>query len=399
MTIPGLQDRLRFLDSAPVRRAASRLVVGGGFALTRSSMLFTIALLARSLTRAEFPGTLVVLTIAGATAGYVGGAVGDALTVSFASSRRTTVLLVNAVRALGASTAVAGFATQSVVTSAVAFVLITAQTQVAMSTWRARDAPAMASAIGHWAPALSRLAAAFLAGSSMDFYLLACLGMLLTSSYVRVTPLSSEPYSARALWTGLVLGLTYLTLQQSDVVALGVLGHREAVASYVPSMRLLEAASLGTTILAFYVPGRARRTSVRATRRLSRYAFASYLICGGLVVLVGPHIIGPLLDDQATWRWALAGPLFAGYLLLAPAALWLQRLVIQGCVRAIALLGCATAAANVSLLVALVPRYGAIGAAVANGISYGVLSLLTFAVSARIFTVPPDLSKHVPQAS
>lgn len=318
--------------------AGTALFVASGGIFLRLSAGALLAISAFRMDTRDFGIFALAFGATSAMAGLVGASLLDILTYSRWDRRR-----VRALRrcAWGVSlVAVVGWAATfwlpeagALALTAVILVLLTATAITLAACARAHNQLAVAAAMAYWLPLLSRVGALLwpfksATGAMQALTLALSLLLLLSPSALRATHAADETRS-QARSAGLAASLSvaglWTILAQADVLSLYVFQGAEAVATYVPTMRTLEALTAVNLLIAFTASKQLLRsqTPMLTARRLAARTAMLYLGCALPVLAAGPWLIRAF-DDQGKWSLPQATALSIGYAASGALGLLLQ---------------------------------------------------------------------------
>lgn len=202
----------------------------------------------------------------------------------------------------------------------------------------------------------------------------------------RVDPtlLRSYARSALPLLLGSISTVIYLKI---DILFLANMAGKEATGQYAVATRLSEAWYIlpsALTMAAFPRMVELRRSSPNHYHHRMQEAMDAFAAFGTLIAVTSLFWAGPLI-------WLLFGSEYAGAVSLLQIQVWVgvvfatrqlihKHLLAEGLYWGSALINLTGALSNVALNLALIPRYGAGGAAWATLISYTIAPLLLAAV-------------------
>jgi len=176
---------------------------------------------------------------------------------------------------------------------------------------------------------------------------------------------------------GLSIGVLWVLLQQNDVIWLGLLRGPQAVAEYLPTMRLAEASTIVAASINFAAVGQ-----FAGERRPSHWLWRDLRIANGVgtLALGALSIIAlrGLIEDVLGRSLLPLGPscfLLAGYLLLTVGQPSIGRAYASGDQAPFFTTALVTVTAAVTVMGMAVAVAGTLGAAAINGLQYGLLGL------------------------
>jgi O-antigen/teichoic acid export membrane protein len=171
----------------------------------------------------------------------------------------------------------------------------------------------------------------------------------------------------------ILLGLVVEAHLRLDIVVLDVFRGPAAVGHYAVAVGVAEAVGYGGIALAVVLYPRALQGTSRAavrTARSVRTVFASSLLAAAALWLVAPRLVQLLFGSAFSASVPPLRAVLPGMVGLAVFFVVASDLAGRGELRAIALVSVGAVAANLLLNLALDPRFGATGAAVASSVTY-----------------------------
>ena len=205
--------------------------------------------------------------------------------------------------------------------------------------------------------------------------------VLLAVAAVRVHP-DGEPVPVRRFGSFAIKAylpnLLHYGMLRLDVPAVQLLAGAGAVALYAVSLPIAEGLSLLPTTIALVLFPRVTSGAVdaRAATRIAGTVFAATAVVATVVALAAPVVI-PVIYGQpytgATWVvWAM----LPGLVLVGASRSLQAYLAATDLLRPVITATGVGAAVNLTLLAALTPRYGAVGAAAADSAGYLVFAAM-----------------------
>lgn len=212
----------------------------------------------------------------------------------------------------------------------------------------------------------------------------ACVMLMFVVSYLgpsRTAPPTGSLLSlAVPLWLS---GISWLIVQQTDVIVLGALRGPEAVAFYVPILRSLDLALLPLTAVAVYALPHAARLGVDPSRgelealysSTTKFAFCFSLPVIALIFIASDQVIGAFFGVQSSMVAPVAQILAGAY--WVNSVLGINAALVKATVSARLLLipSVATFLVAPVAYVVLIGRYGVIGASLGTVVAYLVLNV------------------------
>jgi O-antigen/teichoic acid export membrane protein len=196
---------------------------------------------------------------------------------------------------------------------------------------------------------------------------------------------ASRPFLLASVWT---LGLTWspllLTGVLGDTLAVGRFAAADRIAQVLPLMLVAVNAAVGPVVAPLFASGDVDAVRAVLRRCTMASAVAAAAVCGGLA-LGAPLLLSVFDAESATG--ALRVLLVGHFVVLAcgPASV---TLAMTGAELTLHRISAVALSAQIVLLLALVPRWGATGAAVASAFAWGGSRLVTALVARRPMLTP-----------
>jgi len=181
----------------------------------------------------------------------------------------------------------------------------------------------------------------------------------------------------------LMAGISGMVLQRSDVILLGILRGRDAVGRYAPVLKLVDVANVALIALgSYFVPV--------ATRLVAQKAFVQlrsvYTVIAKWAVVLAAPLLVTLIVEPAPLLTRLFGAPFSqsgniavalslGYCFNIVAGANGLTLVALGKSRQIGVRSVLAVVGNIALNALLIPRFGALGAAIGTSLVYAALNI------------------------
>ncbi|MDQ0956283.1 O-antigen/teichoic acid export membrane protein/O-antigen ligase [Streptomyces sp. B4I13] len=210
---------------------------------------------------------------------------------------------------------------------------------------------------------------------------LVCAGVLLIAAFTRVhadgEPLSAHAFGRFAIRTYLPDLIQYGMLRL-DVPLIHMLAGATAVAAYAVALPLAEGLLLLPTAvgLVMFPAVTSGAVEARATARIARTVFAAAALAAATAAAAAPLLIPAVYGQPYAGAVPVIWAMLPGLVVFSAARSIQPYLAAVGLLRPVIAATAIGAIVNIALLVALAPRYAAIGAGVADSVGYLVLATL-----------------------
>jgi O-antigen/teichoic acid export membrane protein len=372
---------------------ATIALVSGGSILSRIASFALLVYAARALNLRDFGFYSIVTALSIGIANTLVVGIGDMLSGTAVRSPQNLRVLsrlsvtLSATGIIGAAFAATLADRQvTIFLACVVLLLTTVSTMYAMQVLRGISGPISAALCGYVLPSLVRIAVVFVPSGGLSLGSLLCLtagataftalpATLITLFRMRklVNPIGN--HKTVDLRAALAIGVTWLVLNQADIVAISLTAGLSESGSFTPAMRLFEA--LGAfAIAAKFLSTRSAFEGSGGPKKPILLTLLLYIPAAIVMVLVGSKIVEYMLGDENAWSLSISIGLALSYLFSSIASVLIQFQVSAGKWRNITKGSIAVIVLTLTILPPLTYLFGIKGAVLGDLAIFSVWALM-----------------------